>query len=211
MSADVPAPRAAAAEVEKRPDRIAKVLAKLHSVLMSGEIAKESVLQLRLWALTHRRSLVVMTDRRIIFFHRGLLGGFDMSDFQWQDVRNAHVKEHILPAWLGADLIIVATDGRRVKMSGLDSGKARKIYAYAQSQEQAWREKNRIREIEELRAKSGGITLSGAASPVGAQAAPPTGAADMTRKLKEAKELLDCGAISDAEFETIKARYLNSL
>jgi hypothetical protein len=33
----------------------------------------------------------------------------------------------------------------------------------------------------------------------------------MAKKLKEAKELLDCGAITDVEFETIKARYLNSM
>ena len=46
---------------------------------------------------------------------------------------------------------------------------------------------------------------------VGAPAVAPTGAADMTKKLKEAKELLDCGAISDVEFETIKARYLNNM
>ena len=92
---------------------------------------------------------------------------------------------------------------------GLESGTARKIYAYAQAQEQAWREKNRIREIEELRAKSGGITLNGSGSPVGAATAAPATAEDMTRKLKEAKELLDSGAISDVEFETIKARLFN--
>ena len=89
--------------------------------------------------------------------------------------------------------------------------KARKIYTYAQAQEQAWREKNRIREIEELRAKSGGITLNGSGGPVGAPAAAPAGAEDMTKKLKEAKELLDGGAISDAEFETIKARLFNTM
>ncbi len=33
----------------------------------------------------------------------------------------------------------------------------------------------------------------------------------MSKKLKEAKELLDCGAISDVEFETIKARFLNNI
>ena len=96
-------------------------------------------------------------------------------------------------------------------MLGIDSVQARRIYAFAQAQDQPWREKNRIREIEELRAKSGGITLNGAGGAVGAPAVAPTGAADMTKKLKEAKELLDCGAISDVEFETIKARYLNNM
>ena len=176
MSADVGATTAvsAPAKLKKRPARIAKAIQKLRSVLTSGEVIQEGVFQLRLWALTHRRSMVATTDRRMIFFRRGLLGGFDMTDFQWQDVKNAHVKEHFFPGYLGADLIIVSTDGRRVKMQGLDSDKARKIYAYAQAQEQAWREKNRIREIEELRAKSGGITLSGSGSPVGPATEPQT-------------------------------------
>ncbi len=213
MSADAgaPATRNAEAEVSKRTDRIARAIDKLRSVLTSGEVAQERVFQLRLWALTHRRSLVATTDRRIIFFRRGLLGGFNMTDFQWQDVKDARVKEHFFPAYLGADLAIVSTNGRKVKMSGLGSEKARRIYAFAQAQEQAWREKNRIREIEEMRAKAGGITLNGPGSPVGAPVAAPAGAVDMTQKLKEAKELLDCGAITDVEFETIKARYLNTL
>ena len=109
------------------------------------------------------------------------------------------------------DLIIISTDGRKVKMPGLDSEKARKIYAYAQSEEQAWREKNRIRDIEELRAKSGGITLNGSGSPVGAPAAVPASVDDVMKKVKEAKEMLDGGAISDVEFETIKARLLNNM
>ena len=212
MSADVGAraARTDAGKVNKRVDRIARTIEKLRSVLTSGEVIQESVFQLRLRALTHRRALVVTTDRRIIFFRRGLLGGFDMTDFQWQDVENAHVKEHFFPACFGADLTIVSTDAGSAKMQGLDSVKARKIYAYAQGQEQAWREKNRIREIEELRAKSGGITLNSSGSPVGGPTAAPAATEDMTKKLKEAKELLDSGAISDVEFETIKARLFNN-
>ncbi len=62
-----------------------------------------------------------------------------------------------------------------------------------------------------MRAKSGGITLNGTGNPVGAPSPALADTGDMTKKLKEAKELLDCGAISDVEFETIKARYLNSV
>lgn len=213
MSADagVLTASSAAAKVNKKSGRIARAIEKLRSVLTTGEVVREGVFQLRLWALTHRRSLVATTNRRIIFFRRGLLGGFDMTDFQWQDVKNAHIKEHFFPAYIGADLIIDSADGRRMKMAGLNSDKARKIYAFAQEQEQAWREKNRIREIEELRAKSGGITLNGAGGPIAAASAAAAYAEDMSKKLKEAKELLDCGAISDVEFETIKARFLNNI
>ncbi len=191
--------------------RLAKAVAKLRSVLTAGEKVQCGALQLRLWALLHRRAMVVATDRRILFFRRGLLGGFDLRDVQWQDVQDAHVKEHFFPHVLGADLAIETSAGASLRLKGLESDKARRIYAYAQSQEHAWREKNRIREIEEMRARSGGITLGGAGEPVASVAAGPVGGVDVTVKLKEAKELLDSGAISDAEYETIKARLINSL
>ena len=60
-----------------------------------------------------------------------------------------------------------------------------------------------------MRAKSGGITLNGEGGTL--SGATPAAAGDMTKKLKDAKELLDCGAISDVEFETIKARFLNAI
>ncbi len=162
MGADAgaPAARTAVAGVNKKTDRVARAIEKLRSVLTSGEVVREGVFQLRLWALTHRRSLVATTDRRIIFFRRGLFGGFAMTDFQWQDVKNAHVKEHFFPACFGADLTIVSRDGRMVKMPGLDSVQARRIYAFAQAQEQAWREKNRIRATWRSRSDAGFRTRS---------------------------------------------------
>ncbi len=212
MSAELAPPTAqhSWAKANNGSNRINKAIAKLRSVLTSGEVVREGVFQLRLWALTHRRSLVSATDRRVIYCRRGLLGGCDMTDFQRQDVRDARVKEHIFPAYLGADLIINCEDGRKIRMKGIDSDKARKLYAFAQAQEQAWREKNRIRKIEEMRAQSGGITLGSGGSQIGAAAA-PAGTEDMAKKLKDAKELLDCGAISDVEYETIKARFLNNI
>ena len=189
--------------------RLAQAIAKLSSVLTPGEAVQDVAFQLRLWAILHRRALVATTGRRIIFFWRGLLGGFDMVDLQWQDVRNAQVKEHFFPAYLGADITIVSKNGRHVNLRGLDSGTARKIYAYAQDQEQAWREKNRIREMEELRAKSGGITLNGPGNAIASPGAQGPSTEDVLRKLKEAKELLDADAISDVEYEAIKARVLN--
>ena len=199
----------AAAKGKRTGGRLARAITKLGSVLTPGESVEDVVFQLRLWALVHRRAMVATTDRRIIFFWRGLLGGFQMVDYQWQDVKNAHVREHFFPTYLGADIAIASKDGRRVKLRGLGSEIARRIYSYVQAQEQAWREKSRIREMEELRAKSGGITLNGPGNALASPGGQRAGADDVTKKLKEAKELLDDGAISDAEYETIKARVLN--
>ena len=66
-----------------------------------------------------------------------------------------------------------------------------------------------MRELEEMRARSGGIQFGSS----GAGAAQPgSGAADDTvTRLEKAKAMLDKGLISDAEFEALKARIVNTL
>jgi hypothetical protein len=68
-----------------------------------------------------------------------------------------------------------------------------------------------VRELEELRAKSGGIQ-SGAAG-AGAGLASPSGGGqdDAVARLERAKAMLDKGLISDAEYEALKARIVNTL
>ena len=84
------------------------------------------------------------------------------------------------------------------------------MYRICQGQEQAWREKRRVRDLDELRARSGGIHL-------GASAAAPVSAVGMasgetpTIRLGRAKEMLDAGLITDAEYEAIRARVIEGL
>ena len=79
------------------------------------------------------------------------------------------------------------------------------------AQDQAWREKRRVRELEELRARSGGIRIG--TSGAGAGLGPPAsgGQDDAVARLEKAKAMLDKGLISDAEFEALKARIVNTL
>jgi hypothetical protein len=93
---------------------------------------------------------------------------------------------------------------RPFQFSGLRKDEAQAVYRICQSQEQAWREKRRLRELEELRAKSGGF--QGAVSQDGATSQSNE---DPTERLKKAKNMLDAGLISDSEFETIKARVIS--
>jgi hypothetical protein len=157
-------------------------LEKLDTLLTPGEQVQEFAFQLRIHSLLRRRGVVVATDRRVIFLSRGLLG---------------------------ADLFVGAEDERQHSIVGADSASVRRIYSFAQHQEQAWREKNRIRKMEEMRAQAGGVTISqgmndgSAAGPSGG----PSGA-DLMGQLKEAKALFDQGALSDTEYETLKAKLL---
>jgi hypothetical protein len=77
------------------------------------------------------------------------------------------------------------------------------VYRICQGQDQAWREKRRVRELEELRARSGGIQV--AAAPMGQAIA----GEDAVRRLQEARQLLEAKLITDAEYEAIKAKIVS--
>ena len=63
----------------------------------------------------------------------------------------------------------------------------------------------RVRELEELRARSGGMQIS--SGPAAVPAAPGA-ASEPVRRLQEAKQMLDSRLITDSEYESIKARIL---
>ena len=140
---------------------------------------------------------------------RKLPGGFDVANIRWQDLEQVSLKVGIVSATLivhagtGADLASQASGRRVVTFPGLRTAQAQAVYRICQAQDQAWREKRRIRELEELRARSGGMQIN-----PGAASAAPAGSSDAVRRLQEAKQMLDSRLITDSEYESIKARIL---
>jgi hypothetical protein len=140
---------------------------------------------------------------------RGLIGGFTPIDIRWQDIKTAHIRAGIFASSLKVTALTqpdLASGGavRTFEFTGLRKDEAQDIYRICQAQEQAWREKRRLRELEELRAKSGGFQGSLGSSTTVATEEP-------TERLRKAKTLLDQGLISDSEYETIKARVIGQL
>jgi hypothetical protein len=117
---------------------------------------------------------------------------------------------------LGADLAVTVLDqsdlatGERAAgtllLHGLRKDQAQAVYRVCQAQEQAWREKRRVRDLEELRAKSGGLQLG-----AGGMGTPAGGETDPVERLKAAKEMLANGLITDSEYEAIKAKVVSGL
>ena len=187
-----------------------KPLEYLRSVLIPSETLEAWAIQRRIFSVTHRRMLVAATSGRLIVITRKLLGGFDVADVRWQDLEEVSLRVGVF----GADLAIragkttdLASEGaqgsRRLEFQGLRKEQAQAVYRICQAQDQAWREKRRIRELEELRARSGGIqVLSG-------QGAPGSAQSEAVRRLQEAKQLLDAKLITDAEYEAIKAKIVS--
>ncbi len=192
---------------------LARPLEFLRSVLIPTETLEAWAIQRRLFALGHRRQLVAATSGRMIMISRHVLGGFDVSDIRWQDLEEVtlHVgvfgADLVIRAGSATDLASQGTSGtRRLEFLGLRKDQGQAVYRICQAQDQAWREKRRVRELEELRARSGGIQVSS-----GPTAAPGAAAqSDAVRRLQEAKQMLDQRLITDSEYEAIKAKIVSS-
>lgn len=195
--------------------RIAHALEQVASLLVPGETILAFAVQRRMFALSHRREVVAATSGRLIGMRRGLFGGFHPTSVRWQDLKEAQVNVGALAASLtvvffgGPDLAIAGNEAT-LTFSGLRKAEAQAVYRVCQAQDQAWREKRRVRELEEMRARSGGIQL-GAAAGAGLATSSNGAADDSVARLEKAKAMLEKGLISDAEFEALKARIVNTL
>ena len=193
---------------------LSAALATLKGLLTSGETLEAWAAQRRLYALKNRRELIAATSGRFISLKRRLFGGYDSADIRWQDLKETRISAGIIAADLilvaqsSSDLNIGAEVNRVWSFEGLHKDQAQAMYRICQQHDQVWREKRRVRELEELRAKSGGVQISGQpayrADAAGAESEP-------ARRLRQAREMLEAKLISDSEFESIKAKIVSGL
>jgi hypothetical protein len=208
----------AALPVDAATDRgVYDSLESLRAMLIAGEEIEAMAVQRRLFALTHRRCAVAATSGRVIVVQRNLFGGYTPVDFRWQDLRESEVKVGafgatlILAAYRSNDLASNEGPPGHLVVAGLRKKEAQEVYRVCQARAQAWREKRRIRELEEMRARAGGIQV-GALGGAPASVSAANGAdGSLTARLQRAKEMRESGLLNDAEFEQIKAKILSEL
>jgi hypothetical protein len=198
------------------PSAPAGALAHLQSVLTDAETLEAWAVQRRVFALKHRRVLIAATSGRFIALTRGLFGGFDLADIRWQDLKEVHLTVGIigaaitLTAFTSPDLSSASATVRTLRYEGLRKEQAQEIYRICQTHDQAWREKRRIRDLEELRARSGGIQLGALTQGGAAQSAGAAGG-DAVARLQQAKQLLESKLITDSEYEAMKAKIISNV
>jgi hypothetical protein len=200
---------------DPKDGRLSAALATLQGLLTSGETLEAWAAQRRLYALKARRTLIAATSGRFISLQRRLFGGYESADIRWQDLKETHISAGIIAADLtliaqaSSDLNIGSEVNRVWTFAGLQKDQAQAMYRICQQHDQVWREKRRVRELEELRAKSGGVQISGGQ---GAYGSADTGAeSEPARRLRQARDMLEAKLISDSEFESIKAKIVSSL
>src|ERR1700678_724567 len=194
---------------------LSAALATLQGLLTSGETLEAGAPQLRSYAVTHRRALIAATSGRFIWLKRRLIGGYDSADIRWQDLKETRISAGIIAADLtlvaqsSSDLNIGAEVNRVWSFEGLHKDQAQAMYRICQQHDQVWRGKRRVRALAGLRAKSGGVQISGASPAYGSDAAGAE--SEPARRLRQAREMLEAKLISDSEFETIKAKIVSGL
>ena len=184
----------------------ARLYEEIGSILTSGEkilaVSTQNAINSPI-----RRDSAIVTNRRIIHYSPKMLGRMEMVDMLWQDVVNLKLATKMLGA-----VISVEGNGRHCVIDGLEKASARRLYTVAQEIEEQWREKNRIRRMEEERARAGGVYFSGGTTPgltpgLSGTAAP----ASIEERLEKLKSLHAKGLISDAEYESRKTQIIAEL
>jgi len=203
-------------ETDEESGRLRAAIDDLRGLLVQGERLEAYAVQRRMFALHHRRLIVGATSGRLILLQRGLVGGFAPQDIRWQDLKDARLTvgvfgaDILLTAGRGGDLAVADQGTQSVAITGLRKDQAAAVYRICQAQEQAWREKRRVREIEEIRARSGGIAI-GSAAGTAEGAALGLGDGNPAQRLQRAREMLQRGLITDSEYESIKAKIVSGL
>lgn len=151
---------------------------------------------------------IVATTRRLIYFEPQIFGRFNFRDYPWQDILDAQLNQGMI----SSEMTVRLMGGQAETLGNLDKDQARRMYSICQQQEDEWRERRRVRQLEEDRARSGGVIVQSGGAPAGATAPAPTPAPeDPVERLAKAKSLLDRGLISEEEFNAVKTRILENL
>ena len=158
---------------------------------------------------------------------RGLIAGFEPVTIRWQDLKDVQLTVGIFSATLTihhyanmSDTALGDGGVQTLALRGMEKGGAQQLYREAQAQEQSWREKRRVRSIEEMRAQAGGVQIATGLyppTPARSDSEPsplPHAAhheADPKERLARARAMLKDGLITDSEYEAIKANVISRL
>jgi len=115
---------------EQDPKAIEKITSKLHDLLMKGEEIGYIAVQKKP-AITVFPDSIVLTNKRIIICKPKNLGlSMDFTDYTWDDIAGAFVKENIL----GSEFSFNTNTDLSISIDYIPKIQARKIYTYAKEQ-----------------------------------------------------------------------------
>jgi len=219
---------------EQDPKAIEKITSKLNDLLMKGEEVGYIGVQKKP-AITVFPDSIVLTNKRIILCKPKNLGlSMDFTDYNWDDIEAAFVKENIL----GSEFSFSTKTDLTISIDYIPKTQARKIYTFAKEQldilkngndsnpiiEQPKVEQPVEETIEEIEteevtdyAEIIPVAISGYrnekqhpdAEPGNDKALSELSQDELFEKLQNYKKLLDNGLILQGEYDTLKKDILN--
>jgi|GEM_PF-642624 len=193
--------------------------AKVQQILMQGERLEYIAVESKPVQINIAPDAVVLTNRRFIIYRPRVFGQVEFEDYIWRDLHDAQLREGMLRATFS----VMTTDGRRIEVSDLPKDQARRVYQFAQQMEEYVLEERRIREMEEKRAASGAIYMNTPPMPAmptlqpqptmpTSQPAPATPPQESpVEKLRQLKEMLDAGLITNDIYEAKRNEILSKM
>ena len=179
---------------QQDPAQVQEIYSKISQLLTKEETISYISIQNKP-IINVRPDAIVLTNRRVIVYHSKLFGRVDFEDFIWRDLVDVRLTEGML----GATIHLETTHGKTVSLDYLPKPQARKVYATAQEMEERVREERRLRGMEETRAAAGGVIIQGGIPT--AQGGQSVTTEDPVQKLKQLKDMLDAGLITQGEYE----------
>lgn len=186
-------------DADQDPSDLASIAGEIATIMTPNETILYVATQ-NVTALSVKKDSAVATSNRLILYRPSIFGRLIFSDYLWEDVRNVTINEGML----AGELRVESRNGNQDTLGGLDKTQARRLYGIAQQKELEWREKRRQRDLEEARAKAGGVQIGAASSGQGS----PAVTEDPVEKLAKAKAMLDQNLISEQEYEALKAKII---
>ncbi len=115
---------------EQDPKAVEKITSKLHDLLMKNEEIGYIGVQKKP-AITVFPDSIVVTNKRIIICKPKNLGlSMDFTDYNWDDIASAFVKENIL----GSEFTFATKTDLTISIDYLPKVQARKLYTFAKEQ-----------------------------------------------------------------------------
>lgn len=196
------------ADLSQQDPEVQSVRSEVTTLLTAQETIEYVAVQGGPWIIGQLPDAVVATNNRLILLRRHHLGRLDVHDYQWQDVEDVSLRQGMT----SSDIVVMLADGRRDLMPTVRKDQAQRVYAIAQQMEQVWREKRRIRLMEEERARAGGIVMTMPGTTPGLETTTSGGEGDdHVARLAKAKAMLDQRLITEDEYHALKTRILGSI
>jgi hypothetical protein len=189
---------------EQDPEIVKQVHQKVSEILTPGEEILYIAVQNKP-LINFSPDSIILTSKRFIVYRPQILGQVSFEDYIWRDLRDARLNEGMLGATLSMDSV----RGTTLSVDYLPKSQARRLYAIAQDKEEHVLDERRVREMEEARAKAGGVVIHGGG--IGQAQSIPAPQNDPAEKLQQLKSLLDAKLITKKEYDSKRAEVIANM